>query len=177
MTKIIWLSRHQPTPSQRAELERLFPSHTLEVDHRSFDGAKDIVARFRASGADEMVVVAPLNFTRELIKRGLYPLWAEMKQVSRGSPHAEVKYNGRAYKFVRFHRMTGIDVKLEPVNPPSPAQTNPASAGSNDPVGSTAGAEGATTKGCKSLHCVAEHESTPNPTPTPVTGEGIKEQK
>lgn len=108
---ILWLSRHKPTIRQLAELERLYPGHSLRIDSRSFDGADDIVSRYHNSGATDMVVVAPLSFVRELVKRGLHPLWAEMRQVVRGSPQADSHYGGRSYKFIGFRRITSVKVE------------------------------------------------------------------
>lgn len=114
---ILWLSRHTPTPRQLAELERIYPGHILKIDRRSFDGADDIVERYHKSGATDMVVVAPLSFVRELVRRGLHPLWAEMRQVTRGSPLAESHNNGRSYKFIGFRRITAIKVDTIAANP------------------------------------------------------------
>ena len=119
---ILWLSRHTPTVRQLAELERLYPGHDLKIDKRSFDSADDIVTRYKDSGATDMVVVAPLSFVRELVRRGLHPLWAEMRQVTRGSPQAETSNNGRSYRFVKFNRIRSIEVKLDEVLPST--QTN-----------------------------------------------------
>jgi len=122
---ILWLSRHTPTPAQRAELERLYPGHELKIDKRSFDSADDIVARVAKSGATDIVVVAPLSFVRELVRRGLHPLWAEMRQVTRGSPSADSHHNGRSYRFIRFNRIRSVEVKLEPAAPLPPPSTTP----------------------------------------------------
>lgn len=113
--KIMWLSKHNPTPRQKEELERLWPSHDLVVDNQSFDGADDIVKRFVKAGASELVVVAPLTVIRQLTRRGMKPIYAEMKQVRRGDPNAEVvgKY---CYKFVQFHWCTGVKLELVPIN-------------------------------------------------------------
>lgn len=111
---ILWLSRHKPSPRQIAELERLYPGHTLTIDSRAFDGADDIVARYHKSGATDLVVVAPLSFVRELVRRGLHPLWAEMRQIARGSPEADSHHNGRSYRFIRFNRIRSVTVELDP---------------------------------------------------------------
>lgn len=130
---ILWLSRHTPTVRQLAELERLYPGHNLKIDKRSFDSADDIVARYKSSGATDMVVVAPLSFVRELVRRGLHPLWAEMRQVTRGSPLAETTNNNRSYRFIKFHRIRSIEVKLDEVLPST--QTNNAITSNSTAVG------------------------------------------
>lgn len=120
-TRIVWMSQHTPTKRQRAALTAIFPSHLLIIDHRSFDGADDIVARFRKANADEMVVVAPLTVVRELVKRGIRPIYAEMRQLKCDHPEVEVRASGRCYKFLRFSRVTDVLLKLEEVNPTTAA--------------------------------------------------------
>lgn len=114
---ILWLSRHAPTPRQVAELERMYPGHTIKHDKQTFGDVADIVRRFHKSGATDLVLVAPWTVVRELVKRGLHPLWAEMKQVVRGSPLAESHHNGRSYRFVGFRRVDGVELKLSAARP------------------------------------------------------------
>jgi hypothetical protein len=117
--RIVWMSRHSPTPTQISELERLFPNHTLIVDERSFSGANEIVGRFHAARGDEMVVVAPWTVIRELVRRGLTPIYAEMRQVPCDTEH-EVAINSkrkRCYRFVRFLWCRGVKLDLHPINP------------------------------------------------------------
>lgn len=115
--KIMWLSRHKPTKRQIAELQRLFGPVAIEWDNRRFSGADDIVERFRETKADEMVLVGPLTLFRELVKRGIKPLYATMEQVKNGSPETEVQYRGRSYKFVDFKRVVALNLVLEPITP------------------------------------------------------------
>lgn len=116
MTRIVWMSQHKPTPTQLVALEAIFPHHTLIIEPRPFDGADNIIARFHAVKADEMVVVAPLTVVRELVKRGLHPLYAEMKKVSCHSKH-EVKIKNRCFRFLRFQRVTDVKLELEDIIP------------------------------------------------------------
>lgn len=119
---ILWLSRHRPSPRQLAELKRLFPGCLVKEDRRTFVNADTIVERFHKSGAAEMVVVAPLSFVRELVRRGLHPIWAEMRQIARGSPNADSYYNGRSYRFIKFRRIRKVTVELEEISPPASPQ-------------------------------------------------------
>jgi hypothetical protein len=97
MKKVYWLSRHAPLPSQIAELRRLFGEDVvIEQDPQPFESVDDILARFRRSGADELLVVAPLSVIAQLVQRGIKPLWAEMEQVT--DP-----------------RIAGIEIKFEEV--------------------------------------------------------------
>lgn len=117
--RIVWMSRHPPTSTQSLELERLFPAHVLIVDARSFSGADQIVSRFHHERGDEMVVVAPWTVIRELVKRGLQPIYAEMRQVPCADPH-EVVLGGRhrrCYRFVRFMHCRGVKLDLVPISP------------------------------------------------------------
>ena len=133
--KILWLSRHEPLDSQRRELARLYgPGVQLIEDGRPFSDARDIFQRFQRSGAQEMVVVAPLSVIRELVKLGVQPLWAEMETLQAGDPRAEVTANGsgsgaqrapRAYRFSRFRRVVGLDIKFEEVQPCSNGNREP----------------------------------------------------
>jgi hypothetical protein len=106
------MSRHEPLPSQIRELKHLFGDDVvIEQDPNPFANADDIVQRFKTSGADELVVVAPLSVIAELVKRGIKPLWAEMKQVD--ANEAETEAAGRYYKFVKFRRIVGVEIKFE----------------------------------------------------------------
>jgi len=126
--KILWISRHTPTPRQKEELNRHFPGHQLLPGGDTFADAADIMSRIKAAGADEVVVVAPLNVVRALTRRGLRPIWAEMQQLTAnadGTPpaDAEVTLQYRAgprhYRHVQFHYITGIEIKLEPLTAPT----------------------------------------------------------
>ena len=111
MKRILWLSRHDPLPSQIAELQRIFGAVEITKDPNPFDSAEDIVQRFRKGGYDEMVVVAPLTVIAKLCELGIRPLYAEMKQVPR--EEAEVEASGRYYRFVKFKRIVGVKVEFE----------------------------------------------------------------
>ena len=113
--KVYWLSRHAPLPSQEAELKRLFGDNVvIEQDPEPFSSVEDIISRFQASGADELLVVAPLSVIAQLVQRGIKPLWAEM-EVVQNPDEAEVEAAGRYYRFVRFRRIAGIEIKFEDV--------------------------------------------------------------
>jgi len=115
--KVYWMSRHAPLESQVKELRRLFGDDVIvEQDPQPFSSADDIVNRFRESGADELVIVAPLSVIAQVVQRGIKPLWAEMQQVDNKS-EAETEAAGRFYRFVRFRRIAGIEIKFEDVEP------------------------------------------------------------
>jgi hypothetical protein len=113
--KILWLSRHNPLPAQVAELERLFGNVEVAIDPKPFSSAEEIMARFRAGGYDEIVVVAPLSVIAKLTEMGMKPLWAEMKQISSHfpDPTREVEVNGRWYRFERFRRIAKVQIVFD----------------------------------------------------------------
>src|SRR5262245_55730297 len=118
--RIIWLSRHMPTPRQRAELQRLFPAWEVVIDTNPFRNADDIISRFNALKAREMVVVAPISLIRALTQRCLYPLWAEMEHVRQPDPTdatIEVENSGRHYRFRKFWRIRAVQLDLEDITP------------------------------------------------------------
>jgi hypothetical protein len=116
VVKVYWLSRHEPLPSQVAELRRLFGEDVVvEQDPKPFDSPLTTSSTaFRQSGADELLVVAPLSVIAQLVQRGVKPLWAEMEQVT-DPALAETEAAGRLYRFVRFRRIAGIEIKFEDV--------------------------------------------------------------
>jgi hypothetical protein len=121
--KVMWCSKHKPLDSQLAELRRLFGGDVVvHRDADRFSDAQEILSRFHKSGATELVVVAPLSVLREICKLGTRPLWAEMQEVPVDSPLSELRTgkNGhgvvraeRAYKFVRFRRLVGVELQFE----------------------------------------------------------------
>ena len=109
--RILWMSRHNPLPSQIAELKRLFGEETEVVkDPQPFSSAEDIAERFRTRRYDDIVVVAPLSVLSRLCELGIRPLWAEM-EVVKDPVKAEVSAGGRLYRFVRFRRVLGIKIE------------------------------------------------------------------
>lgn len=110
------MSRHDPLPSQVAELARLFPHLDLLHDPRPFENAANILRRFRAVRGDELAVVAPLSVLQHLCEDGICPLWAEMETLRPGDPRAEMTYP-RPMRFVEFRRVLGVELKFCPVHP------------------------------------------------------------
>lgn len=114
-TRICWFSRHDPLPSQEAELKRIYGD--VEVLHitDAYRSGNDIARQYQKLKGDEMVLVAPLSVIRHVCMKGIYPLWADMQSVSEAE--AETSENGRHYRFNKFQRCTGIDIHLEDVVP------------------------------------------------------------
>ena len=57
MKKILWMSQHEPLPSQISALKRIFGEVEVVKDPKPFSSAEDIVGRFRSGGYDDIVVV------------------------------------------------------------------------------------------------------------------------
>ena len=111
-----WFSRHDLLPAQRRALNGLFPDLTIVQDKRIFVDAQDIVARVRPG--DEVVLVAPLSLVQKLLDLGLRPLWAEMEPTTADYAKSHVNEcvpapRGRWFKFVKFRRLVGIEMKFE----------------------------------------------------------------
>lgn len=115
--RIVWMSRHAPTPSQVRELDRLFPCHEFFTDPKPFSDAADIVKRFRALGGDELVVVAPMNVVNEIVKQGVKPLIADMERCAPADAEVVLGRGDkrRWQRFVQFVRCTGFERKTEPI--------------------------------------------------------------
>jgi hypothetical protein len=116
---ILWISRHEPLPTQRDELARLFGPHELQTDVNSFREASDIARTIRETGAHEVVCVAPLSVLQKLLEFGIRPLTARMERCQ--PEHAEVVMPGRRglryLKFRGFRRLTSIEMAYEEITP------------------------------------------------------------
>ena len=117
---ILWISKNEPLPQQRAELERLFGRHTLLTDCNPFLDAGDLAARIRQANAREVVCIAPMTVLKKLLEFGIRPLNAEMTQIPQhqADVHVPARNGGqRHYKFVKFRRLTAIDMTYEEITP------------------------------------------------------------
>jgi len=116
-TRIVWMSRHTPTPCQLRDLKAEWPDHELLPDVRPFDSADDIIERFRKAQGDELLVVAPLSVVQAITKKGIDILWAEMRQVPCSDERVEVRIKNRCYRFISFKRVAGIKIITKPLHP------------------------------------------------------------
>lgn len=113
--KIMWFSRHDITPSELRELHRLYGSDVQIVkDPKPFSTADDVVRRYNISGADDLLVVAPLSVFAALTERGIHPLYAQMRQVY-PPERGEVNVNGRLFVFERFQRVKRVALEFEDI--------------------------------------------------------------
>ena len=102
---VYWCSRHTVTVEQWQELRRLFGCDVgVTVDTDSFTNVANLAHRYRMSGADELVLVAPLGMVERLVREtGIKPLWCDGD--GRGSE----------YRFKGFRRLAGVEMKFEEI--------------------------------------------------------------
>lgn len=121
MKKILWLSKHRPLDSQREELKALYGQDCqIVIDQEPFRSVEDIIDRIEKAKADDIVLMAPLTMCRKLLELGIQPLYAEMRRTLLS--RAEVVKHRRdgsspGYEFVKFLRLTNIEVNYEDVTP------------------------------------------------------------
>lgn len=123
--KIYWCSKHSPLDSQLAELRRLFGAGVIvQCCQDRFADAAEILARFRQSCAQEIVLVAPLTVVKSLTELGVQPLWAEMEECDSGVAELTTGRNGhgvyrkpKSFRFSRFRRVVSVDMNFAEVEP------------------------------------------------------------
>lgn len=121
MKKILWLSKHRPLDSQQEELKALYGQDCqIVIDQEPFRSVEDIIDRIERIKADDIVLMAPLTMCRKLLELGIQPLYAEMRRTLLS--RAEVVKTRRdgstpGYEFVKFLRLTNIEVNYEDVTP------------------------------------------------------------
>lgn len=99
--RILRMTQHRPSQSEIDELKRIFGSEVqVDTDQHEFEDAQEVRERFQASGADELVLVAPYSVYKDLCQEGIEPLRAE--------------YDGTEFR--GFYRVTGLKLKLEELN-------------------------------------------------------------
>jgi hypothetical protein len=126
MKRIVWFSRHNPTPRQLQALKASFGAD-LELiwDKKPFASAAVILKRCHKTKPDDIVIVAPLSIIHALIQRGVQPLRAVMEVCEHRHPHTEYLTCHRAYRFVRFERITRYSFTTEPLATALPQPASP----------------------------------------------------
>jgi hypothetical protein len=113
MKAVYWVSRHDLTPSQKVALA----SWRVVKDPRPFSNADQIVKRYRGSGCDDIIVVAPLSVLQALVKKGIRPVWAEMEEAAPGDGEVclggHPDFIGRWVRFKCFLRVRNVLVEFE----------------------------------------------------------------
>ncbi len=112
--KILWMSRHTPTPRQLQALrERHGEDTVVEQESKPFDDARQIARRYRSGSYDDIVVVAPLSVIDVLCKEGIQPLWSEAAEENDPKKIEFRGARGQGYRFVRFRRIKCVRIEFE----------------------------------------------------------------
>lgn len=106
--RVLWLSRHEPTPAQAAALAGC----VVTRDARPISNADDVVARFRRGEFDDLVVIAPLTVLRALVERGMRPIYPQMEPATERDGEVRVA-RGRWVKFAGFRRLNNVAVEFD----------------------------------------------------------------
>lgn len=103
VTKILWLSRHDPTPVQIEQLRQAFGDVEIvqeAVDIKEPSQVKELMERHEAS---EVMAVLPINLLSGLIRLGVKPIRAVMDR--------KVNENKEAtFTHLHFERVEKIEV-------------------------------------------------------------------
>jgi hypothetical protein len=116
--RILWVSRHPPLLKQLRELERIYGPFELVQYAGMVRDAKEVLELVRRYKADDAVLILPLSFLYYLVNDyGFHPVWPEMRRVPDDSPDFDLQDfgSGRKYKFTGFYRITGFEIRKEPL--------------------------------------------------------------
>lgn len=110
--KILWLSRHEATEVQVAQLKEKFGEvEIIQKNVTITGGAQQVVDLFQEVGADEMVVVLPPHILADLTS----PRWGVPKPI-RAVMNREVLENGEAiFTHSHFERVEKIEIVTSPL--------------------------------------------------------------
>lgn len=111
--KVLWVSRHRPTPSQLEALrERYGRDVVIDLEPRPFDDARWIAQRFREGGYNDMIIVAPLSVIQVLCQERIPMLWSEAALESNANLIEFRGARGQGYRFVRFRRIKQVVIEF-----------------------------------------------------------------
>ena len=100
MSKILWLSRHDPNSEQIQELNRIFNfKYELVIIDKRVDNAKEVIDLMEVNGVDDIIAVLPLELIEELIRLGVKPIRANMK------------FENNKFLFKHFERVMKIETE------------------------------------------------------------------
>lgn len=111
MTRVLWLSRHEPQDEQVKELESKLGPGPVEIVQVSatINRAKEIVDLMKIHGCDEVVVVLPINLLADFIR-------IADKPPIRAVMNREVDANGNAtFQHSHFERVVKVEVVTTPL--------------------------------------------------------------
>lgn len=108
---VYWRSQHRPTPRQL----RALASCKVTYDYSRFENAAEVVRKFRESGAEELILVAPLSVIEHVVlDHRVFPVWAEMRSSRERNEDSEVQFGDRWIGFVKFRRIKMVQKVFEP---------------------------------------------------------------
>ena len=113
--RVLWISRHPPLPKELEALEKAFGKVQVFQYAGRVKDAEHAVSLIKQYEADEVVTILPLSVIMRLCELGLHPLWPECVQVRSGDYDFVDEGSGRKYRFVRFVRVKGVELKVEPL--------------------------------------------------------------
>lgn len=76
--KILWLSRHNPTPAQKKELRRVFGTPILIQQPITISSGKEVKDLMEKYQCGDVVVVLPPDLLQDVVQCGIKPLRAVM---------------------------------------------------------------------------------------------------
>lgn len=115
MKKILWISRHFPNKKEFEELKRIFGEFQLFQYAEKVKDADHVLQLMKQYEADEIVTILPLSIIMRLCEKGIKPLFPECKQVDEGYDFID-EGSGKKYKFIRFVRVKGVILDVEPLS-------------------------------------------------------------
>ena len=106
--RVLWLSRHSPTPEQESELQKKFGRDTdiIEVSATVSSGQEviDLMKRYKC---DEVVAVLPINLVAEVVALGVKPIRAIMIR--------RLLKDGVEFQFSHYERIEKVEIVSTPL--------------------------------------------------------------
>jgi hypothetical protein len=116
MHRIIWYSAFPWTPRQLALLQTQFGADVKLVHGGLIKNAQALAGAFRKSGADDLVVIAPMAMLEALLREGIRPIWPESEPCGESHPERDIKTrDGRCFRSTGFSRL--VELRLEQEEP------------------------------------------------------------
>jgi len=102
--RILWLSRHSPTPSQKKKLENSLGKIEIIQVSTIVNSPYHVRQLMQDHQCEDIVAVLPLRIMGQLCSIGIYPI----------KPIETLKDNGTT-EWDTFMRMTNVEVTMEPL--------------------------------------------------------------
>ncbi|MEM2100350.1 MAG: hypothetical protein QXP45_03310 [Thermoproteota archaeon] len=102
-------------PKEVEALEKVFGKVQIFQYASGVRDADHVLTLISQYKADEIVTILPISIIMRLCERGVYPLWPECLQVNSNDYDFIDEGSGRKYKFIRFVRVRGVRMIVEPL--------------------------------------------------------------